>query len=180
MGWLIVGVNGVVAGVLLTAGLAKAVSSDRLADALAELAPTVSGRTRGLSLQAFAFLELFVAAGLPAAAVRLWATVAAGVLGLGFCAVGGLGLLKGSKTPCGCFGASSTHPFGWANIGTGLAIAAAVPANLAVSRASMPSPAAYSAVALPVASASAALLCLWANRPLVAESLRRGAAEERG
>lgn len=171
MDWLIVGADAVAAAVFVNAGVAKAVSPSRLAAALAELPLAIGGQPGERFLRAFAVIELAVAGSLIITALRAPAAVAAGALGLCFCAVGILGLLNGSRVPCGCFGASSTRPFGWVNIGIGLALAGIAPLNVMARPSSLPG--GYTAAAFQVCSAAVVLVCLWANRRLVAGSLRR-------
>lgn len=171
MGWLVTGIDSVAAAVFLNAGVAKLVAPDRLRTALAELATGI-GRVAGVTaLRAFAVAELVVAACLLPPAIAAAAAVAASALGLCFCVVGVLGLLSGSKEPCGCFGASGQRPLGWTNIGVGLALAAVAPLNL-ISSAS-PAPGGNSSAGLDITATAALALCLWANRRLAVESLRR-------
>lgn len=171
MGWFVTGIDGVAAAVFLNAGVAKLVSPDRLRTALAELGASIGAAARVTALRAFAVAELVVAVCLLPTALRTGAAVAGSALGLCFCAVGALGLLSGSKEPCGCFGASGQRPFGWANIGVGIGLAAVAPLNL-ISNASS-APGAGNSAGLEITAVAALLLCLWANRRLVVESLRR-------
>jgi hypothetical protein len=161
--WAVASIGAVGAALLLNAGIAKIASPDQLLQAAAEVLPAVRARIGRRLARGTGILECIVAVALLIAPLRLAAAIATAVLGVSFAALGTLGLLRGSGVPCGCFGGTSDHPLGWANIGAG-AVLVVICATTAVAPAP---PAGYSAAAAFLASIALLVGCFWLNRHLI-------------
>jgi len=108
------------AAILLNASVSKGVSPSRLAAAMAELVPSIRilhrpGISRGLAIEEAVTVVLLVWS--PRSVVVPGLVL---VLGGFFLAAGIGGRLRGSREPCGCFGALREAPMGWANAGMGI------------------------------------------------------------
>jgi hypothetical protein len=129
--FLVMGVNAAVIVLLLRAAPPKLVAPSLTAAAVGELRsprrpPPVS------LIRSVAVLELATALAVAIPALRLPAQSTVALLGLLFLGAGTLGMVRGSRRPCGCFGAPSTTPLGIVNVLLGIAFLAAAWLNVAV------------------------------------------------
>ncbi len=166
--WLLTCVNAVAAALLLNSGLAKVVAPDVLRRALVEVVPSFAGTNAPVLVRALAAVELAAAVALLVAPARMAAALVTALLGVGFAAFGLLGKLRGSSTPCGCFGASDKQPLGWTNVALGVLLAAVLPLNAANGPVTHPD---YTAGALMLAAMGTLLLCGHAHRRVVRRHL---------
>jgi hypothetical protein len=164
--WLLPAINAGAASLLLNSGIAKTISPGPPLRALAEVSPALEKYLGKVALRGVGVAEIAVAAALLLAPLRLPAAIAALALGAGFALLGLLGILRGSKAPCGCFGASSRRPLGWANVLLGIVVACAGPANIVGT-----ATARYSEIALIAAAIGAVALCVYMRRELIVQFL---------
>lgn len=129
--WFLAGANAVVIAILLNAATAKLVAPSLSAAAIGELRSARRPIAVGL-VRLLASIELVAAFAVPIPALRMPAQAVVGVLAIGFAGLGTLGVLRGSREPCGCFGSASSHPLGWINVALGLAFLGVVAVNVAV------------------------------------------------
>ncbi|WP_336214189.1 MauE/DoxX family redox-associated membrane protein [Nonomuraea sp. LPB2021202275-12-8] len=166
--WLLTCANAAAAALLLNSGLAKAVAPDVLRRALTEVVPSFAGANAPVMVRVLAAVEIAAAAALLLAPTRMAAALLATLLGAGFAAFGLLGKLRGSSTPCGCFGASDRQPLGWTNVALGVLLATVLPLNAANGPAT---PTDYTAGALMLAATGTLLLCGYTHRRVVRRHL---------
>jgi hypothetical protein len=112
------------AAILLCAGPAKA----------AVPRPAASGLTGvlGSALPVTpSFIRVFAVSEIAVAALLMWATTravgltAAAAFGVAFVGLGVVGVARGGREPCGCFGRATGRPIGWVNVVLGALILAA-------------------------------------------------------
>ncbi|TAN32068.1 hypothetical protein EPN29_10110 [bacterium] len=113
-------INCVAAALLISAGVSKLARPDPFRHALEE----VVGRTGRLVsrtwIRLIAVFEIVAGVSLTTAPSRVPGAVAAGCLGICFVVLGVAGSIRGSRLPCGCFGATNgRRPFGWVNVVSG-------------------------------------------------------------
>jgi hypothetical protein len=111
--------NVLLATLLIRASAGKLVTPGLTVSALSELFPGLLRRGTGV-VRAIAMAEGLAALTTVVAILRLPGQVLVASLGAGFVALGVAGRLRGSRQPCGCFGASSTRPLGAANVAAGV------------------------------------------------------------
>lgn len=114
------------AAILMCAGAAKGAVPSPAADALTDLLrparPVPVSFVRG-----FAVTELVAAALLMWAGTRTAGLVVIALFGLVFAGLGVVGVVRGGREPCGCFGRAAGRPIGWSNVALGgLMLAVAV------------------------------------------------------
>jgi hypothetical protein len=129
--WLVMCVNASVMVLLLRAAPAKLVAPSLTAAALGELRPHRRPPPVGL-IRFVAVLELATALAVAIPASRLPAQSTVAILGVLFLGAGTLGMVRGGRKPCGCFGATSTSPLGVVNVLFGIAFLAAAWLNIVV------------------------------------------------
>src|SRR5689334_13868400 len=124
----------VLAGVLLYSGSAKALATDDLSGALAELLSS-TGSYRWLA-RLVAIAELLASVLLALRPDAVLTRVVVGGLGVSFAVAGVAGRLRRTTRPCGCFGTATTGALGLWNAAIGLVFVlwAAVPAGRPVDR----------------------------------------------
>lgn len=117
--WILAGGYAAVMTILIRAGAAKLASPAILTAAIDELWP---GRRLAPPLawsRALAVSETLTAVLLAAPTGRRAALVLLMAFGLGFAGAGVLGLARGARKPCGCFGVGNHHPLGTVNVTIG-------------------------------------------------------------
>jgi hypothetical protein len=129
--WLVMGVNASVIVLLLRAAPAKLVAPSLTAAALGELRSSRRPPPNNL-IRFVAVLELVTALAVAIPVLRLPAQSTVALLGLLFLGAGALGMVRGSRRPCGCFGAAGTTPLGIVNVLFGVAFVAAAWLNVVV------------------------------------------------
>jgi hypothetical protein len=149
-------VNSLVAATLISAGLGKLVAPSRLGQALAEVRAPDPLRTVG-AVRLYAVVECLAGLALLFAATRQPGGALASAIGLAITGLGGLGLARGSSSPCGCFGNAAGPPLGWTNVALGVSLAVAGIANVVQRPATGSAPLLGAALAM-------LLLCLFVNR----------------
>ncbi|MGP4026831.1 MauE/DoxX family redox-associated membrane protein [Actinomadura sp. 3N407] len=164
-----VAVNSAAASILFVAGVAKTVSPVQLGRSLNELLRLPGRGVTARHVRVFAAVELLTALSLTAAATRPAAAWATGVLGAAFALAGAMGLLRGGRTACGCFGGSADRPLGPFNIVVGVLLMAVPAVNLV---SGIGGATTYFFQASTGLSGGALLLCLWAHRGLVKDFTR--------
>jgi hypothetical protein len=170
-GSVLIVLNSVAAAVLLQAGLYKMAVPAPLRRALAELAPRYFGALRDRHVRVVAAVEISVGLALLAPAVRVPGAIAAAVLGVAFAVLGVAGRLRRSEAPCGCLGAGAPRSLGLLNVVVGLVLAAfgVFSATATVVGGSFRLGPVLTALFL-------LLLCVWMNRGVALQLLRRKAA----
>ncbi|MFJ5720944.1 MauE/DoxX family redox-associated membrane protein [Streptomyces sp. NPDC093149] len=110
--------DAIVATVLLRSAAAKAVSPGVASAAVGE---ALGGRAviSPAFVRAVSAWESIAAVALLTPALRWAASALVAVLGLSFALLGAAGSIRGSKVPCGCFGAESARPLGAVNTAVG-------------------------------------------------------------
>lgn len=121
--------NVALATLLIRAAAGKLVTPGPIAAALAELFPGLP-RFGGGAVRAIAAVEGLAALSTVVAALRLPGQILVAALGTGFVLLGAAGWLRGSRQPCGCFGASGTRPLGPVNIAAGVFLVLVAAVNL--------------------------------------------------
>ncbi|MEV8516508.1 MauE/DoxX family redox-associated membrane protein [Dactylosporangium sp. NPDC051484] len=172
--WVLLAVNALLSTVLVRAAAEKLANPSVTAAALREALPQFgldgSGVVRGA-----AAIELVAALALAVPVLRRPDAVLVGLLGLVFAVLGAVGQLRGSRQPCGCFGASSARPLGWSNLALGAGFVAAAGFNLA--RGPVPDPdtvAAGGALLAVIASAGWLFWSARAHIQILIGNLRKG------
>jgi hypothetical protein len=165
--WLVTAVTAAAAAVLIAAGAGKLAIPGPLRRAVAEVFPASGRRVTSVVVRAFGAVEIAVAAGMLAGPVRLMSAIAAAALGACFAVLGVLGLARGARLPCGCFGAASQHPLGWVSITLGAALLAPWPVLAGHGFAGRVPGVGYSTAAVLLTSIGVVLLCLMQNRRLI-------------
>lgn len=116
--WILATAYAIVMTVLIRAGAAKLAFPTVTTTAISELWPRrpvpSPGWTRVLGV-----VEIVTAVLAATPAGRRPALGLILALGVGFAGVGVLGLIRGAREPCGCFGAGSDRPLGMANVAIG-------------------------------------------------------------
>ncbi len=126
--------NAVVAGIFVNAAFAKLAQPDRLRQSLTT---TVGGNWGRAVIRVAALAELLTALLLLIPSLRPAAAFACGVFGVTFVGLGLLGMRVRNAPSCGCFGAFSERPLGFANIVLGVLFIAVFPANVWLYRSSV-------------------------------------------
>jgi len=153
--------NVLLATLLIRAGAGKLVAPGPTSSALAELFPGLTRHGRGL-VRAVALAEGLAALSTVIAPLRLPGQLLVAALGAGFVVLGAAGRLRGSRQPCGCFGASSTRPLGVLNIAAGLLLLVVVAMNFGAPPPAEPAEvAAYTSMGTAIASVG---WLFWTNR----------------
>lgn len=111
--------NVVLATLLMRSSAGKLVTPGLTASALAELFPRFMRSGSGV-VRVVAWVEGLAALSTVIPILRLPGQVLVAVLGASFMVLGVAGRLRGSRRPCGCFGAGSTRPLGTVNIAAGV------------------------------------------------------------
>jgi hypothetical protein len=128
--WVLLVMNALLSTVLLRAAAEKLASPSVTAAALREALPRFDVDRAGV-IRGAAAIELVAALALAVPVLRRPDAVLLGLLGLVFAVLGAVGRLRGSRQPCGCFGASSGRPLGWSNLALGVGFIVVAGLNLA-------------------------------------------------
>lgn len=163
--WPVTAANAVVAALLLRAAPSKLVTPGPSAAAVGELRP--GGRpVPAVVVRAFAAVELIAALCAAIPVSRLAAQILVAALGTVFAALGVLGLVRGSREPCGCFGEDDGHPLGVVNILLGGVFVASAALGLSIRH--LHDPATSAALSALTAVIAATLWSLIARREQLA------------
>lgn len=106
------------AAILMCAGSAKGAVPSPAAEGLTELLR----RSRPVPVW---FVRVFAVTEIAAAALLMWPTtrpaglVVIALFGLVFGGLGVVGVVRGGREPCGCFGRVTGRPIGWPNVALG-------------------------------------------------------------
>jgi hypothetical protein len=149
-------INCLAAATLISAGLGKLVAPSQHGQALAELRVPGPLHTAG-AVRRYAVVECLGGLALLFAATRRPGGALVVAIGLAIAGLGGLGLARGSRSPCGCFGNPAGRPLGLTNVALGASLGAAGAANLVL-------PAPTGAATLLGTALTMLLLCLFVNR----------------
>ncbi|MET7401639.1 MauE/DoxX family redox-associated membrane protein [Dactylosporangium sp. NPDC005572] len=160
---LLLAVNSVVAASLVHAGLSKLAVPGPLRQALAELR-VPAPLTTVAAVRAYAVAECLAGLALLADPTRAAGGVLVAGVGLAVAALGVLGIIRGSVTPCGCFGNRDSRPLGLTNVAIGLGFAVAGALSLAGGAADLTPEAPVGAPALLGGAGAMLLLCLYVSR----------------
>jgi hypothetical protein len=152
------------AAMLLDAGLYKLTDPHQLRRALHELWPGFLGPRSVSVVRLAAAIEVAAAMLLLVPATVVPGALAGAVLGVVFAALGGVGLMRGSSMPCGCFGHDGRQALGLGNVLIGVFTAATM--ILTAEARPVISPSAVALFAL--------VLCLLINRRLALRLLGKG------
>lgn len=118
-------ISALFAGVMAAAAITKIASPRGFAASLTEaLRPVVVSTRSGRLLSGIELLAAIAFSGLVG---PILAGISGAALAVALLTIGMLGLIRKTTLPCGCFGGSSKHPYGWRSIGWGaIALALAV------------------------------------------------------
>lgn len=119
------------AAILMCAGSAKGAVPSPAAEALTALLRP-AGSVPVWFVRVFAVTEIVVAGLLMWAGTRTVGLVVTAAYGLVFAGLGMLGIVRGGREPCGCFGRAAGRPIGWPNVALGGVIVATALVVLAV------------------------------------------------
>lgn len=162
--------NCVAAALLISAGVSKLVKPDPFREALEEVVRGAGRLVSRPSVRLIAVLEIVGALALTSASLRVLAAFAVGCLGFCFVALGLAGSIRGSRLPCGCFGAANgSRPLGLVNVASGAFFMLLLPANLLQNTAVETIPSLY-VIAIAIVSWT-----FWVHRGLVGDVLIRRA-----
>jgi hypothetical protein len=114
-GWLLATAYATVMTVLIRAGAAKLASPNMAAIAMSEVWRGRAAPSLG-SVRLVSVIELMTTLLVATPAGRRPALVMILALGVGFASAGWLGLERGVRKPCGCFGVASDRPLGIGNV----------------------------------------------------------------